>query len=428
MPGVWDKRVGFCRVDRPVPTQRVPRLVPWGVLLAITLTGCIGPRSLELTRLRYDQAVHETTEQQWLRNIVRLRYGDLPSFMDVAAITSQFELSSRGSFTGGKQRDSANNSYFGDMALQFRDAPTLSYTPRDPTELTRAMVAPVGITALGLIANNGWSFDDVFRLMVANVNGLENAPGAEQLIPESAPPPSLFGEMTRLAGQLRRDRVVSLAAFDLPRPVSSPIVATRVDGSDLVQAASNKLEYRATEKADELVLTRSEPGYRLTLSPAAQGRPEADAFRQLLRLAPRRLEYSVRRVEVPGGLELLPLPDALDSIDVRTRTLLDMLTFLSKGVEVPEKHICQGLAAQTVGPDGFVFDWTAVTQGLFHVCAQKKRPNDSAVAIEYQGYWYYIAASDKRSKSTLAMIQALFNLQLSEPKKGGPLLTLPVGL
>jgi hypothetical protein len=73
-----------------------------GLLMMLGASGCIGPRSLELTRLRYDQAVHETTEQQWLRNIVRLRYGDLPSFMDVAAITSQFELSSQGGFTGGK--------------------------------------------------------------------------------------------------------------------------------------------------------------------------------------------------------------------------------------------------------------------------------------------------------------------------------------
>ena len=105
-----------------------------------------------------------------------------------------------------------------------------------------------------------------------------------------------------------------------------------------------------------------------------------------------------------------------------------MLTFLSKGVRVPEEHLHRGLATQTVGPDGIAFDWTAVTRGLFQVCVQKKRPKDAAVAIEYQGYWYFIPASDKRSKSTLALIQALFNLQLSEPKKSGPLLTLPVGL
>jgi hypothetical protein len=427
MAGICGESMGFSRVGRLRRTRRSPRLLLWAALLVLVPAGCIGPRSLELTRLRYDQAVHETTDQQWLRNIVRLRYGDLPSFMDVAAITSQFELSSSGGFTGGKQRDSANNTYFGDMSVQFRDAPTLSYTPRDPTELTRTMVAPVGITALGLMANNGWSLDDVLRVIVADVNGLENSPGAEQLIPEIIPSATPFDEMARLAGQLRRGRMITLAAVDLPKPVSSPIAANRVDGSDLVQAASNKLEYRAAEKTDELVLTRSDPGYLFTFSPVVQGRPDVDAFRQALRLAPGRLEYGVRRVDAPVGSELLPLPGVLDTIDVKTRTLLDMLTFLSKGIDVPEEHLCRGLAAQTIGPDGIAFDWTVVTRNLFHICSQRTRPKESAVAIEYQGYWYYIPASDKRSKSTLSLIQALFNLQLSEPKKSGPLLTLPVG-
>lgn len=428
MPHVWDERLTFGRADRLALSRRLPHLAFCGFLLAVVLPGCIGPRSLELTRLRYDQAVHETTEQQWLRNIVRLRYGDLPSFLDVSAITSQFELSSRGGITGGQERDSANSSLFGDMSLQFRDAPTLSYTPRDPTELTRAMVAPVGITALGLMANNGWSLDDVLRLMVADINGLENAPGAEQFLPETVPQPTAFDESVRLAGHLRRERAIVLASVEVPQSVSSPIAADRVDGSDLVQAANSKLEYRAAGNPAELVLTRTEPKYRLIVSPAAAVRPDVDAFRRMLRLTPGNHEYDVRRVDVPGGAEPLPLPDSLDSVDVRTRTLLDMLTFLSKGVHVPEEHLCRGLATQTVGPDGTVFDWTVVTRGLFQVCVQKKRPKDAAVAIEYQGHWYYIPASDKRSKSTLALIQALFNLQLSEPKQSGPVLTLPVGL
>src|SRR4051812_3693646 len=82
-----------------------------------------------------------------------------------------------------------------------------------------------------------------------------------------------------------------------------------------------------------------------------------------LRLTPGRLEYGIRRADVPGGVGLLPLPDALDSVDVRTRTLLEMLAYLSKGVRVPDEHACRGLAAQTVGPDGIPFDWTAVTRG-----------------------------------------------------------------
>jgi hypothetical protein len=280
------------------------------------------------------------------------------------------------------------------------------------------------------MANNGWSLDDVLRLMVADINGLENTPGAELFLPETAPNPTPFDESVRLAGHLRRERAIVLASVEVPKAVSAPIAADRVDGSALVQAANSKLEYRAAGNAAKLVLTRTEPKYRLVVSPSAAGRPDVEAFRQLLRLSPGRLDYDVRRAEVPGSVEPLPLPDSLDAIDIRTRTLLDMLTFLSKGVHVPEEHFCRGLATQTVDLDGTAFDWTAVTRGLFQVCVQKKRPKDknAAVAIEYEGYWYYLPASDKRSKSTLALIQALFNLQLSEPKSGGPVLTLPVGL
>lgn len=79
---------------------------------------------------------------------------------------------------------------------------------------------------------------------------------------------------------------------------------------------------------------------------------------------------------MPGGVGLLPLPDAFETIDVRTRTLLEMLTYLSKGVRVPEEHACRGLAGRTVDMNGGPFDWPIATRGLFHVCSQKKRPKD----------------------------------------------------
>jgi hypothetical protein len=42
------------------------------------VSGCaLGPRVLESGRLRYNEAVKKTTEQQLLLNIVRLRYGIL---------------------------------------------------------------------------------------------------------------------------------------------------------------------------------------------------------------------------------------------------------------------------------------------------------------------------------------------------------------
>jgi hypothetical protein len=97
---------GVARSGRFRPSTRSRWVI--ALLIVLPAPGCIGPRCLELTRLRYDQAVHETTDQQWLRSIARLRYGDLPTFLDVAAITSQFELSGRGGLSAGQQRDSVN--------------------------------------------------------------------------------------------------------------------------------------------------------------------------------------------------------------------------------------------------------------------------------------------------------------------------------
>ncbi|ODT36438.1 MAG: hypothetical protein ABS60_15815 [Microbacterium sp. SCN 71-17] len=147
--------------------------------------------------------MRQTSEQQWLRNIVRLRYGEMPTYLDISAITSQFELSSNAGMTAGQERDSPNRSLFGQLGMQFRDAPTLSYTPRPETELTRAVLAPVGITALGLMANSGWNTESVVRLIMAEANGLFNAPGADQLIPETVPLDDSFARMAHLTSRSR---------------------------------------------------------------------------------------------------------------------------------------------------------------------------------------------------------------------------------
>ena len=60
---------------------------------ALGHVGCsIGPRSLERDRLRYNEAVKRTSEEELLLNIVRLRYTDTPSSLAVSAIAAQYEL------------------------------------------------------------------------------------------------------------------------------------------------------------------------------------------------------------------------------------------------------------------------------------------------------------------------------------------------
>ena len=58
----------------------IPVALAW-----LPIAGCsFGPRALENTRLRYNEAVKTTTEEQLLLNIVRLRYTDNPSSLAVS--------------------------------------------------------------------------------------------------------------------------------------------------------------------------------------------------------------------------------------------------------------------------------------------------------------------------------------------------------
>ena len=55
----------------------------------------MGPNAVRYTRLRYNEVLRDTNDQQLLLNIVRLRYADSPVFIDLPNITSQFEVAGR---------------------------------------------------------------------------------------------------------------------------------------------------------------------------------------------------------------------------------------------------------------------------------------------------------------------------------------------
>ena len=103
------------------------------------------------------------------------------------------------------------------------------------------------------------------------------------------------------------------------------------------------------------------------------------------------------------------------------------MTFLSKGVCVPQEHGHSGIAPVTPGPAGRPFDWTRVTAGSFVVHAKKHRPRAAEVAIPYRGYWFNITSDDVKSRAALAILEIVFGLQESDGENVGPLLTLPVG-
>jgi hypothetical protein len=193
-----------------------------------------------------------------------------------------------------------------------------------------------------------------------------------------------------------------------------------------VNAAKDNYVYRARGDG-QVVLLKREKELHLRVRPAFVDSPEMKEVARIFNLSPGQSFYRLKS-ELSEEADLSSIsPLGSDTLFMNLRSVLQVMTFLSKGVHVPEEHELAGIAPVTPGPNGLPFDWTQVTAGHFIVYAQKHRPKDAEVAVKYRGYWFYIAPNDVKSRASLAILEVLFELQESDGKNVGPLLTLPVG-
>jgi hypothetical protein len=112
-----------------------------------------------------------------------------------------------------------------------------------------------------------------------------------------------------------------------------------------------------------------------------------------------------------------------DEISIQTRSLLAIIAFLSKGVDVPEAHLTGGRVYPTWSE---LQDWDEPVLPL-HVRTSTAPPDAAYVAIQYREHWYFVDESDLDSKRAFMLLMFLF--ELLAPSGGGsaPLLTLPTG-
>src|SRR3954470_17885805 len=80
-----------------------------GVCVLAMFTGCahLGPKTIAVDRFDYSAAIADSWKQQTLLNIVKLRYMDLPVFLDVASIVAGYSLQTGVSVSGTTSSDKA---------------------------------------------------------------------------------------------------------------------------------------------------------------------------------------------------------------------------------------------------------------------------------------------------------------------------------
>ncbi len=345
-----------------------------GVLL-IGGSGCavIGPASIESGRLAYNEAVQVTSDQELLLNIVRLRYRDTPTILQIASINTQLNLETR--INGSTTLLPANAENYNIGASQsFYERPTISYRPVVGQSYIQQMLEPVDEDKLTLLYNAGWPVDTLFGLTVQSINGIQNAPGASGPTPQLDPGFRRFQRVIRSFRDLQRAGLLT--------------VGLRGQVSQLRMIAGEGLGDRV------------------------------DFIQRTLNLNTDVNEYSIAQaVDTDNDRSIAIVP----------RSLMSAMFYLSQGVDVPRGDIRDGRVFTAQYADGQAVDWQKETNDLFRVRTGWLAPANAYVKIQYRDRWFYIDDSDLSSKTTFALISQLFAMQAGSVRNAGPVLTLPVG-
>ncbi|MCP3904885.1 MAG: hypothetical protein GY715_14765 [Planctomycetes bacterium] len=350
----------------------------WSVVLIAIVGGCnlAGPTAIRDGRDDYNVAIQQTNNEQFLLNIVRLRYRDSPLMLEVTSLSTNFQMEIFGSANASMRESSPN--WYGVLAgAEYTEKPTITYLPLQGEKFVSQMLTPLDPQVILLLYHSGWSIDRILRICLQSANDLPNAPSASGPTPDDAPRYEGFYEMCRLL--------------------------------------------RILQKRGHLVLGRvmigDKPEIQIVIAEEAMDSPEVSALGALLgqRSSSGRYKLSTTRRDDNAGL-----------IAIVTRPLSASLFYISQGVEPPDQDVDAGRVTTTRTPDGSEFHWSEMLGNLFTVYSSQGTPKDAYVAVRYRGTWFYIDDSDLTTKSTFFMIRQLLALQSGEVKGTGPILTLPV--
>ena len=342
------------------------------------LSGCrgIGPGTVSRDRFEYTGAISESWKRQMLLNMVKIRYGDAPVFLEVTSVINQYLLETQvdGSLAWNAFLPEASQNV--GARSRYADRPTISYQPLQGEKFTRSMMTPIPPHSIMSLMEAGWRVDYLFRLCVQSINGNYNRIGHQMTVKDADP------DFYRLISGMRKVQ-------------KSAAVGMRLHKAKEGQPA-NVLFFRKKGVTPEIV-------------------EEQKMVRQLLGLNMETEQFKV----VYGAL-------ATDDTEIAilSRSMLQILSELASYIDIPEIHVEEKRAP---GNFAVAADTKAEVMPLLRVHSSLKPPEDDFVSIQYRGYWYWIDDTDYWSKRMLTFIMYLFSLAETGAPSQAPVLTIPAG-
>jgi hypothetical protein len=343
------------------------------LLLSAGSLGCVhvAPENVARDRFDYSQAVGESWKEQTLINIVRLRYGDAPTFLEVTSVINTY--SEQASVSGGGTLPAMGGMNTKTLSVggsgSWSNTPTVTYQPLTGQKFTQNLLRSLPPKEVFQMIESGWPIRLILPTALRSINGLSN-----QSLGRKADPG--FDQLVEALGRLQRSRAVGIRV-------------------DVRQAESPVLLVLGGPLAD----------------PALQ--EDQRVVRQRLGIRGDSKEFKLTLGAISGGD---------NEIAVLTRSMLEIMLELSFGIDVPPDHLAEGRAGTAN-----VLPGETPADPIISIRTGRSKPADAFVAVPYRDYWYWIDDTDRPSKTRFTFLMLLFSLAESGQVSAAPVVTVGAG-
>ncbi len=340
------------------------------------LAGCVhmGPKTITVDRFDYSEAIADSWKQQTLLNIVKLRYMDLPVFVEVSSVVAGYSLQTGVSVTGVLSSPEAiQGNYLGAGGqLIYTDRPTITYVPMTGEKFLSGLIKPIDPKNIFSMLQSGYAADFILGLTVESLNGVRHRSTLGFTVREADP------EFVR-ALQLLRE--VQAAGG----------VGLRVEG-DKDKGTTGVLFFRRDDVPADIV-------------------EKAAEVRQLLKLPAEQQKFV---------LTYSPVRGADNELAVSSRSLLQIIGAFASYLDVPEAHLQNHSALpafETAAPES--------QPPPVRIHSGKEKPASAFAAVNYRDYWFWIEDGDLQTKRALTAVMFFFTLADTGGNDKLPLVTIP---
>jgi hypothetical protein len=334
----------------------------------------MGPKTVDMDRFDYSTAIADSWKQQTLLNIVKIRYMDLPVFVDVASVVAGYSMQTGITVgaTASSDRAVQGDFFNGIGQAVYTDRPTITYVPLTGEKFLRGLITPIDPKNIFSMLQSGYAADFILGLTVESLNGVRNRSTAGGIVREADPD--------------------FIRALELLRDIQSAgAVGLRVESST-AKGSTGVMFFRRDDVSPEIAQKAAE-------------------VRRLLKMPTEGQKFT---------LIFSPVRGADDELAVSSRSMLQIMGAFASYLDVPQED----LKAHRAVPSFENADPTT-RRDTVRIHSGKDKPADAFVVVRYRNHWFWIDDGDWKTKRALTAVMFFFTIAETGGGDNLPLITIP---